>query len=502
MIPTQEQIDIAEAVKTQPIIKINAFAGTGKTSTLQMIANTYRSKKILYLAFNKAIQLEAQSKFPSNVDVKTTHALAYGNVKRFAPMVKMDKVTNYRVMDISKILSVDYNTANAVAVIFENWCNSSSISLFSESTDDKYKLHLQRWFDLLDNGQIDCTHSFYLKKYHLLLRSEKAKKVNYDIVLLDEAQDTNDVTLDIFNCIESPRKILVGDRHQQIYSFRGSKNVIDKINATELNLTETFRFPQDIADVANQILKKFKLENHNIKTKISNDMFPEINSEAYISRTNALLIAKIDDIISDNKHNKFRTIRNPEEIFSLTKEIYFLLTGDRAEISKNKFLLNFKDEEDMDNYISETDDSELRTALKAAIKYKDRLLYLEELAIENFKKYKVSHEADCLYLTTAHTAKGLEWDRVEVADDFYDFAELLAKNDFEDVYAYYSALKAGKVKSDVTDEFNLFYVACTRAKKQLLIDESCNSEYLDMEINDFNYIVAKIYATLKEEYKG
>jgi len=59
------------------ILKIMAFAGTGKTTTL--VEYTKRRPKIrfLYIAFNKSVQLEAARKFPGNVTARTTHSLAF-----------------------------------------------------------------------------------------------------------------------------------------------------------------------------------------------------------------------------------------------------------------------------------------------------------------------------------------------------------------------------------------------------------------------------------------
>lgn len=64
--PTQEQENaIAQAIKLENY-KVIAYAGTGKTSTLVMISHILgrmMNKKGLYLAFNKSIATEAQSKF-------------------------------------------------------------------------------------------------------------------------------------------------------------------------------------------------------------------------------------------------------------------------------------------------------------------------------------------------------------------------------------------------------------------------------------------------------
>ena len=79
---TTQQKEIIESVKKYRNIKINAFAGTGKTTTLKLIANEYHEKKILYLAFNSAIKNEASSIFPNNTNVKTTHGLAFAAIKK------------------------------------------------------------------------------------------------------------------------------------------------------------------------------------------------------------------------------------------------------------------------------------------------------------------------------------------------------------------------------------------------------------------------------------
>ena len=75
MTPTDEQKAILKA--TGRVVRINARAGTGKTTTLSMLAKKHRNKRILYLVFNRKAREEAQKAFPSNANVLTIHALAY-----------------------------------------------------------------------------------------------------------------------------------------------------------------------------------------------------------------------------------------------------------------------------------------------------------------------------------------------------------------------------------------------------------------------------------------
>jgi len=75
--PTEEQRAIIDAVSSGHSLKVAALAGTGKTSTLQLIASTYPKRRGLYLAYNKSLQLAAQDRFPPWIDCKTVHGLAY-----------------------------------------------------------------------------------------------------------------------------------------------------------------------------------------------------------------------------------------------------------------------------------------------------------------------------------------------------------------------------------------------------------------------------------------
>jgi F-box protein, helicase, 18 len=61
MQPTSEQHDIIHSTGN---IKINAVAGSGKTTTVIEYAKNREAKsKILYLAFNRSVRLEATKKF-------------------------------------------------------------------------------------------------------------------------------------------------------------------------------------------------------------------------------------------------------------------------------------------------------------------------------------------------------------------------------------------------------------------------------------------------------
>src|ERR1700720_1498001 len=80
---TEEQQTICEASRDLGVrssLKIQAFAGTGKTTTLAAIAESLPQRRFLYLVFNRAAADEAQLKMPSNVSVRTAHAVAFRSI--------------------------------------------------------------------------------------------------------------------------------------------------------------------------------------------------------------------------------------------------------------------------------------------------------------------------------------------------------------------------------------------------------------------------------------
>jgi hypothetical protein len=76
--PTPQQTNcISAAVDTSiRLLKIEACAGAGKTSTLEMMANELPVPS-LYLCFNKVTANEAKERFPKHVTCSTTHSVAY-----------------------------------------------------------------------------------------------------------------------------------------------------------------------------------------------------------------------------------------------------------------------------------------------------------------------------------------------------------------------------------------------------------------------------------------
>lgn len=472
--PTKEQKDIIKALAKNKVLKINAFAGTGKTSTLQILTSYYATNKFLYLAYNKSIQLEAGSKFGKNVEVKTIHSLAYKYVSSHTDL-NLKKIITYNAKNISEMFMVDYKKAKQILLAFNKYCHLDKVYIDSNNAHCYY---VQSIIEKIEKKELDISFDYILKKFHLLL-SKGIDIEHFDTVMLDEAQDSNDVTLDIFNKLNSKHKVLVGDKHQQIYSFRDSTNAMNKIKGVELTLTKTFRFPKSIASLSNILLQRFKDEQliiHSDKNDIDFDtVYNDKNKTVgFISRGNGTLIGKMKEL--SIKNEKYKTIRHPKEIFLLMIDIGHFLDKNKNKISaQNNFLKNLKNKEDLEDYIFQTKDMQLGINLwnyeSVFSSNLNTVLDLEKEAI----KYFNSNEDFKFFLTTAHSSKGLEFDCILVADGFFTFDKIICKMGYK---TYEDFIKEVRTKhSKMIDEFNLFYVALTRCKLSAKIEDS-NMKYL------------------------
>src|SRR3982751_2299213 len=76
--PTPEQEQILHFARNERANGlVNALAGTGKTTTIEMICHAIPDIPILYLAFNKRIVEEAKKRMPSHADCRTQNSLGH-----------------------------------------------------------------------------------------------------------------------------------------------------------------------------------------------------------------------------------------------------------------------------------------------------------------------------------------------------------------------------------------------------------------------------------------
>ncbi|HDZ4963055.1 TPA: ATP-dependent helicase [Campylobacter jejuni] len=377
---TIEQIEIIELSKKMnksEILIINACAGSGKTFTLNEIASANPNKKFLYLAFNKNIVEDMKKKAKKNIDVKTLHSLAFSFARK--KIGKMNFINSYTIFDIEKFFP--NQTSEELFLILKDFNDF----LINDEKEFKNN-YIKKLWNLVLTRKLDFIHNFYLKYYFLYEESKNLVK-KYDFILLDEAQDTNSIMLDIVlnnNC----SKILVGDTFQNIYGFNQTINAIETVQADYKKiLSKSFRSKQEILNYADYFLLKYTKKNKvKMTSNISNKEKNEIKNKSYIMRTNAGIIEFLDKIKYDKNIEQYCLLKNPDDIFQLVFDILNFRSNRFSYISKrNSFLLNFNSMLELKNYAKEAFDNNLNRVLILIDKKYD-FKVLNSLAIKLYNK--------------------------------------------------------------------------------------------------------------------
>lgn len=467
---TREQQDCIIAAQEQKDLRIKAYAGTGKTSTLVEIAKRLTGKG-LYLAYNKAIQLDAVQKFPVNIDCKTAHSLAYGYFYNYIQdrIETLNPLTILSHVDIHATGGMQpYELAFLVIKVLRVFCNSGNSFIDESITDhsefeaykgenenkevlnyivEKAKAYWDR--AVADNSTVPIEHDFYLKMYQLV-KPNLGHRYNY--ILFDECQDANPVIIDII-LNQGCQKICVGDEHQQIYSWRGAVNAYDKFDGESYYLSQSFRFGDSIANLASSILylKKEKISlkgDANINSVVTGD---KPSTYTYLCRTNAGLISRV----IDNIKKKLHVVGGTNEVIELAKSGFALYQGKNEEVRHNK-IRGFKNWDALKKFKEDFEDPDITFLVNIIDRYGDNFDEVIE-QIEN-AKYVSSNDANIIF-STIHKAKGREWDNVVIGDDF----TLFNKDD-----------GMQELLKEQSEEFNLLYVAMTRAKYKLCLEKDAD----------------------------
>lgn len=89
---------------------VEATAGSGKTSTLVEVANQLHTDNAIFLAFNKHIVEELQSRLPEKMAVKTIHSVGFGALMRTGKKFKSPSDNKYK--KICKEVAADITFKN------------------------------------------------------------------------------------------------------------------------------------------------------------------------------------------------------------------------------------------------------------------------------------------------------------------------------------------------------------------------------------------------------
>ena len=447
-------------------LKVNAFAGAGKTSTLVQMADL-RNGAGLYIAFNKAIAEEARREFLPSTDCRTTHSVALHAIRASHRFHQNKLFTTLRAKQLATMLDLKEVVVGdelSLSDVQQAHLFLGTVRRFCQSADDEIlEDHMPRtgrllglpdatraavaswgldearalWCRMIDAGdELPLGHDGYLKLWAL---SEPV--LEHEYILLDEAQDTNPCVMRVLER-QQGQVVYVGDQHQQIYEWRGAVNAMERVQtARSTHLTQSFRFGDAIADAATGVLRTLG-ESRPVLGNPSAASRVQASGDAgtVLTRTNAAVIAEVIEALERGR--KPHIVGGPDEMLRLVGSVYSLVDGRPAA---HPDFFGFRNWDEVVAFAETEEGEELRAFVGLVGKHGVASLYraLKSVTLDEA-------EAD-LVVSTAHKAKGCEWPSVRIADDFAGVQT-----------------KTGALP---LEETRLFYVAITRAKERLVVSD-------------------------------
>jgi hypothetical protein len=507
---TEEQKNILSLSETGRDLVILALAGTGKTTTVGLVAKRLSdlSKNGIYLAYNAEMKRTAIEKgFPA--ECSTIHGLAYraivgrGKGAIFNPTQVFNGTLPGRMisdaLDLRGIAFDDrFITPQKIGSLclstVRNFCYSASPELSDShvSLDDygtfirgilekvqKEKAEAENKGDgqtatiqknriialrdasrklrreVLDKSRIlwnemnktpgkarlPISHDVYLKRYVEMVAEGKLKTPSAKFVILDEAQDSNPVTIKLLNAFREngAQSIVVGDHYQQIYEWRGTENSMKKMlespDVSAATLSQSFRFGEEIAEFVNGYMTRYLNDgfhirgNPGVRSRIGENSRPD----AIVCRTNA---GVLEALFRETKMGRRAYLPKGKEIARMIDDIEALRSGKRPKTSAFQI---FRDCDELQDFSETEEGKQISGVLKMIKKYEgEDLSKILARAGAGSSSFEVT-------ITTGHGSKGLEWDKVSLWNDF----------------------PSGKKLESSEEEQRLGYVAMTRAKSVL-----------------------------------
>jgi len=445
---------------------VNAGAGTGKTFTIVEGSKRTNGSNMAFLCFNKSIQTELAERLPDNVVAKTFHALGFAALRSAGIKTR---VNNYKVKNIiDDILGKDFNAFPLVKLI--SLVKGSLI----EGTDqksifqliDKYNINFESdREEEMAIGAIPtilevCRNDVSLIDFDDMIWIPIVNQLPlpvFDVLFVDEAQDFNEMQRElIFRCIGNGRVVIVGDRNQAIYGFRGADSNSISIFQKELTkrgrkvkeftLSLTWRCPKSVVKEANRFVSEFDCKEDAEEGRVIVDSpFNPSEGDMVLCRYNAPLVSAFYELIMQGK-----------SAYVLGRDMTKGLVNAVNKITKNGNMgsdefLQLLDQDFHYNYNRLVKLEKTNQAHALEDKYECIRIFATKATtvtgiLAEIKRVFNGNEKGEIMLSTVHKAKGLE------ADNVY----ILATERMPHPKA-----------SDMREELNICYVAITRAKKNL-----------------------------------
>jgi hypothetical protein len=438
-------------------------------------AATERGMHGAYFAFNRSIVDETEAKAKArklNLEVRTIHSAAnrawmtpafrarLGNSRRMksGDMARMLGITALNTVGTEgKYLSAGY-LASVVLRGISIFCQSADPAPTARhlpyidgidmpvderrtyAANDRVRAHVEpamakAWADLMNpEGLLPFKHEHYLKAYEL-----SGPRIEADYILFDECQDVSPVMASIIAQQTCP-KVYVGDSAQAIYGFTGAIDSLAKIiaeGAVRASLSQSFRFGPEVAEVANRCLGKagvsFTIQGAGKPGTVA--ALEDAEPDVMLCRTNAAAVSAYASFIDQGR--KPHIVGGGDEVVRFARAAIDL---EEKGFTAHPELGCFKSWAEVKEYVEEDEQgSELRLLVSLVNTFGPKAL------VDMLTHMPKEADADVI-ISTAHKAKGREWAKVLLADDF----------------------PTGSPEKPLSvEEWRLLYVAVTRAQAHL-----------------------------------
>ena len=453
---------------------VEAVAGSGKTFII-VYSLRFTHGDVTFLAFNKAIATTLKRKAPGHVNCSTIHSLGFSAINKAFPY--RPEVDERKKLGIAKEMFPDDKDA-ALRNGLVNLASKCQNTLTDPS--DIYAVS-----DLIDRYSIDFNGNEESVNNearaisalpHLLKECQSRKTVvdyddmiwlpivlnlpipKHDWVFVDEAQDLNASNLAlILRAVKSNgRVVVVGDRNQSIYGFRGADtnaipNLIEGLQAKVMPLSITYRCPISHVKLARQLVPQLEsapwAEEGEIIENLPKDRATAImiDGDLIMCRTNAPLISLCYELI---KMGKKATIQGRDIGQGLIQMIDKLKPKDIDDLLEKLETYRYREMAKLAKSGREHSIQALEDKCDCIFALTEGMDNLSELRarIENI----FTDNQTGIILSSVHRAKGLEADHTFILRP--------------DLMPFPKATK----QEDIQQEYNIMYVALTRAKKSMV----------------------------------
>ena len=487
--PSPYQSEIVRFIREQTgSLIVDAVAGSGKTSTLQLIVAAILDMGASYVvvAFNKPIATELQAR---GMNGRTFHSLGYSCVTLALTQRNNGVRPELDAQKVQTIVADEYQDADGFASALirivslmknhgmrPNASDDDIIGLIDhfdlewddESISESAMCAMARNVLAINNRQtrvIDFDDQLYF--VHLL----DLKMPTFDFILVDESQDTNPLRRSLVARMmhTGSRVVAVGDERQAIYGFTGASHdsmqlIADQFSCARLPLSVSYRCARSVVEYAQRVVPHIlprdgapegavrHYEAFKRSDFLPTDLIVCRNTAPLVGVAYKLLAARIPCKIMGREIGKSLTslikklTRKNETLESLADRLLAHKTAETEKAIRQKKEAKAQSIQDKVDAILAILDSMTPEDVERGI---PGLVAIIDSMFADQKN-------GCTTLATVHKSKGLEAPRVFVLDP-----KLMPS-------------KMAKQEWQVVQEHNLRYVAYTRALDELCFVDSKN----------------------------